>query len=158
MVKTIFFLLISFVSISFSQIGEKEKLNVLIDSWHKAAEIADKEGYFNFMDEDGIFLGTDAAERWTKKEFFKWSSPYFDKAPAWTLTPVRREIMLSKDKKFAWFDEDLNTGMGPCRGSGVLVKKGNIWRLVQYNLALTIPNEAIEEIKPIVKEKLNLRK
>lgn len=127
---------------------------MLIDSWHKAAESADKDGYFNFIDEDGIFLGTDATERWTKKEFFKWSSPHFDKAPAWILTPVRREISISQDKSYAWFDEGLNTGMGPCRGSGVLVKKGNIWRLVQYNLSLTIPNEALEEIRPIVREKI----
>lgn len=156
--KTVFILILSFVSMSFSQVEEKEQLNELIDLWHKAAEIADKESYFNFMDEEGIFLGTDATERWTKKEFMEWSARYFEKAPAWILTPLRRELNLSKDKKFAWFDEDLNTGMGPCRGSGVLVKKGNIWKLVQYNLALTIPNEAIEEIKLIVREKLDLKK
>lgn len=156
--KKVLIFVLTLASISFSQLEEREKLNELIDSWHKAAEIADKEVYFNFISDDGIFLGTDATERWTKKEFVEWSTPYFKEAPAWTLTPIRREIMMSKDKKFAWFDEDLNTGMGPCRGSGILVKDGDVWKLVQYNLALTIPNEAIEEIKSIVKEKLNLKK
>jgi ketosteroid isomerase-like protein len=156
--KTVILLYLLFVSISFSQIDEKEQISELIDLWHKAAEIADKDSYFNFMDDEGIFLGTDATERWTKKEFMEWSSRYFEKAPAWILTPIRREIILAKEKIFAWFDEDLNTSMGPCRGSGVLVKKGNGWKLVHYNLALTIPNEAIKEIKSILKEKLDSKK
>ncbi|MBM4175492.1 MAG: nuclear transport factor 2 family protein [Ignavibacteria bacterium] len=155
-----YFVLLTFflASQAVSQQDENTMVNNLLDSWHKSAEISDQESYFNFIDAEGIFLGTDAEERWTKTEFLKWSAPYFERSSAWSLIPIRRNVIFSGDTAVAWFDEDLETGMGPCRGSGVLVKKGNNWKLVHYNLALTIPNEAVKEIQQIVQEKLKLRK
>jgi hypothetical protein len=48
----------------------------------------------------------------------------------------------------AWFDEALDTpNLGPCRGSGVLVKEGNSWKIAQYNLSVPIPNALMDEIK-----------
>jgi hypothetical protein len=43
--------------------------------------------------------------------------------------------------KTAWFDELLNTQMKICRGSGVLVKIGQEWKIKQYVLSMTIPND-----------------
>ncbi len=46
----------------------------------------------------------------------------------------------------AWFDEALDTpNMGPCRGSGVLVRAGDTWRIAQYNLSVPIPNDLVDE-------------
>ena len=57
----------------------------------------------------------------------------------------------------AWFDELLdNAKYGRCRGTGVLRKmesgKGG-WKIVQYNLTLTIPNEVAGEVVALVKAK-----
>jgi hypothetical protein len=53
--------------------------------------------------------------------------------------------MYSANKKMAWFDEDLDTWMRGCRGSGILVKKKGEWKLVYYNLTVLIENEKIKE-------------
>ena len=44
-------------------------LNQKIDNWHNAASNANFDNYFNFIANDGIFIGTDVSERWTKTEF-----------------------------------------------------------------------------------------
>jgi hypothetical protein len=49
----------------------------------------------------------------------------------------------------AWFDELLNTQMKICRGSGVMIKIGNDWKIQQYVLSMTIPNENTNEIVKI---------
>ena len=47
----------------------------------------------------------------------------------------------------AWFDEALDTpNMGPCRGSGVLVRGGDAWKIAQYNLSIPIPNDLADGI------------
>ena len=41
-------------------------VNNILDTYHAAAAEADWENYFQLMSDDGIFLGSDAGERWTK--------------------------------------------------------------------------------------------
>jgi hypothetical protein len=142
-----------FTSIASAQ-SNQAVINDLLDKWHKDASAADEASYFNFISEDGIFMGTDATERWTKKEFQQWAAPYFKKESAWTLTPISRTIYFSHDNNFAWFDEEFESSMGPCRGSGVLQFAEGEWKIVHYNLALTIPNEIIPQVRELVKESL----
>ena len=51
--------------------------------------------------------------------------------------------MYSPDGKMAWWDELLDTWMGVCRGSGVLIQTEQGWKIKHYNLAVTIPNDKI---------------
>jgi ketosteroid isomerase-like protein len=126
----------------------------LLDDWHLAAAQADEKRYFAYLGADAVFLGTDASERWTKSEFQKFAHPYFVKGKAWSFKCVRRTISLSKDGQVAWFEENLDTpNMGPCRGSGVLTRDGGDWKIAQYNLALTIPNEKMAKVKKLLDEK-----
>lgn len=125
--------------------SETEKIDQLIDSWHKAAAEADYSNYFGFMAENFIFLGTDPTERWDKEQFSGFCKPYFDKGKAWDFRKIERHIEISKDGKVAWFDEKISTWMKDCRGSGVLVKVGKEWKLTQYNLAVLIENDKIKE-------------
>jgi hypothetical protein len=119
-------------------------LDQLMDNWHLAASKADLKAYFEVVTDDFIFLGTDPNERWTKQEFEAFCKPYFDKGSAWTFTKKERNWIFSKDKKIAWFDEKLDTWMGDCRGSGIMVKKGKMWKLAYYNLTVLIENEKIQ--------------
>lgn len=123
----------------------------LLDVWHMAAAKADEETYFKYLSDEAIYLGTDATERWTKEEFRKFAHPYFAKGKAWTFEAVKRGVHLSKDGKIAWFDEELKTqNLGPARGSGVLVLEKDGWRIVQYNLSITIPNERFDAVKKLL--------
>ena len=132
--------------------GEVDRL---LTAWHRAAAVADAPAYFGLLADDAVFLGTDARERWTKKRFQEWAAPFFRRASAWTFNATRRQISFSRDGRVAWFDEDLaSPHYWPCRGSGVLEREGGRWRLRQYNLAFTIPNEATAAVKPLVEAAL----
>lgn len=125
---------------------DKEKINMVLDAWHKAAAEAKSNAYFNFMTEDAIFIGTDANENWNKTEFQAFAKPYFDKGKAWNFTAVERHIYFDKTGKTAWFDELLSTQMKICRGSGVLVKIGEDWKIKHYVLSMTVPNDNVNEV------------
>lgn len=125
----------------------KAAVAAVLDDWHKAAAAADEPRYFGHFTADAVFLGTDATERWSRDEFRAWAKPYFSKGKAWSFKPVSRHISLSKDGAMAWFDEALDTpNLGPSRGSGVLVKEGNTWKIAQYNLSVPIPNDLMGEV------------
>ena len=118
----------------------KGNINETIDNWHKAAATANYEVYFNLMEDDAIFIGTDATENWSKKAFQEYAKPHFNKGKAWSFTPLERHVFTDKSGKIAWFDELLDTQMKICRGSGVLVKVNKQWKIKHYVLSMTIPN------------------
>src|SRR5687768_17001483 len=94
---------------------ETNTINTLLDNWHIAAAKGDYNGYFGKIDNDGIYIGTDATENWGKKAFEAFSKPYFDKGKAWDFKAMERHVYFSKDGKTAWFDELLDTWMKVCR-------------------------------------------
>lgn len=106
---------------AFPQGSVKEQIGRFIDKWHNAASRADMQAYFDKIDENGIYIGTDATEHWTRQAFYDWSKPYFDKGKAWSFQAEERNIYLSDDGNLAWFDEKLSSASGPLRGSGVLI-------------------------------------
>jgi ketosteroid isomerase-like protein len=143
--------------IEFSSETEKQNINNLLDSFNLAAANADYDLYFSYYAEDAVFIGTDATENWTKSEFMKWSKPYFDRGRAWDFTSLQRNIFFDDSGKIAWFDELLDTQMKLCRGSGVLIKQGNSWKIMQYVLSMTIPNsktDGVVELKAEIEDTL----
>lgn len=143
------FLLLFFSSCAVGQNSAKQEelqVNTVLDAWHKAAADAQFETYFDLMSPDAIFIGTDASENWNKINFKAYAKPHFDKGKAWSFTAIERHVFFDKTGKFAWFDELLNTQMKVCRGSGVLVKTGGKWKIQQYVLSMTIPNENANEV------------
>ena len=127
-----------------SEFSEKE-IHTLLDSWHKAAADADLNAYFNLMTKDAIYIGTDPGERWTREEFYGFCEPYFEKGTTWDFKAFDRKIYASANNQTIWFDELLNTWMGVCRGSGVLVLEDGEYKISHYHLSVTIKNESIKE-------------
>ena len=140
--------------IPFINVNEVKEIDTLLTKWHHAAAVADAKTYFGYLDDDAIYMGTDAKEYWTKEEFQKWAEPYFKRKSAWNIYATKRNIYLSDDKTYAWFDEVLTAGFGPARGSGILIKTKDGWKIKHYNLAVTIPNEIIPEVKKLVEKEL----
>lgn len=143
------------VLLSVGTTPEKE-VGLMLDAWHDAAARADENAYFaHFADADSIFMGTDATERWTATEFRAWAKPYFDRGRAWAFKVVERHTYLSPDESIAWFDEVLDTpNMGPCRGSGVAVRRDGVWKVAHYNLTLPVPNAILDKVVEMVAEEL----
>lgn len=130
----------------------KKKIDKNLDNWHKAAAEANFNNYFGMMADDAIFIGTDATENWNLQEFKKFSKPYFDAGKAWDFKTIERNIYLNEDRRIGWFDELLDTHMGICRGSGVMIKENGKWKVQHYVLSITIPNDNVDEITLIKKE------
>lgn len=131
----------------------KKDIEVSLNSWHKAAADADFEAYFDLMTSDAVFIGTDATENWQLEEFKSFSKPYFDKGKAWSFTAIERNVYLSpSDDTIAWFDEHLNTQMGVCRGSGIMKKIDNKWKVQHYVLSIAVPNENVSALTNLKKE------
>jgi ketosteroid isomerase-like protein len=118
-----------------------------LDEFHGAASRADAKAYFDLFAPDGIFIGTDATERWTVEEFKAYAMPSFSKGKGWTYLPKNRHIQLAPQGDIVWFDEMLeNKSYGTCRGTGVLRKVGNAWKISQYHLTIPVPNELAEKV------------
>lgn len=145
---TLYILLITGFTL-FAQNQPKETINKMINTWHEAAADANFNAYFDVMTDDAIFIGTDATENWDKKAFIAFAKPYFDKGKAWSFTTLERNIYFATDGKTAWFDELLSTQMKICRGSGILVKINNQWKIKHYVLSMTIPNDNVDEVVKI---------
>lgn len=129
-------------------------INKLMDAWHHAAAVADEDTFFGSMTADGIYLGTDATERWLRDEMKEWSKQYFAKESAWAFTANDRQVYFSANGQTAWFEELLDTWMGPCRGSGVLTKTADGWKIRHYNLTVLVANDLIQDyIKLLPKKK-----
>lgn len=133
--------------------SEKDTINMVLNEWHKSASETKYDAYFDAMAKTSYFIGTDASENWRKKDFKVFSKPFFDLGKAWDFKSVERNVYISADGKTAWFDELLDTWMGVCRGSGVLSKTEDVWKIEQYVLSVTIPNENITEVIAIKKVK-----
>ncbi|MBQ0152328.1 MAG: nuclear transport factor 2 family protein [Chryseobacterium sp.] len=118
----------------------------MLDNFNKAAAEAEFLTYFDFFDDESTFIGTDATEIWDKKQFMAYAKPHFEKKKTWNFKSLKRNIYFSNDGKLAWFDEVLDTQMKICRGSGVLAFKNGKWKVKQYVLSMTIPNEVSNKV------------
>jgi ketosteroid isomerase-like protein len=154
MTRTILFLFLGLLTtVGIAQnTSEKETIDTMLVSWHKAAADADFDAYFGLMTNDAVFIGTDATENWQISEFKSFSKPYFDKGKAWSFTTLERNIYLDTNQDTAWFDEHLKTQMGICRGSGVVKKEDGVWKVKHYVLSIAIPNENVTKVTEMKEE------
>lgn len=130
--------------------AELKILNTFMDNWHHSAAIADENMFFGSMDSNAVYLGTDPGERWLKSEFMSWGMKYFQRDTAWAFIPYNRIWEFTDDYQYAWFDELLETHMGTCRGSGILKRFGDGWKIKQYNLTLTLPNDRMKDYRKMI--------
>ncbi|MBX9449364.1 MAG: nuclear transport factor 2 family protein [Taibaiella sp.] len=121
----------------------------VLDELNQAAAEADFNRYFDLYREDAVFTGTEAGERWHKNQFMDYARPYFEKGKAWNFRSIDRHIYIHTRQDIAWFDELLLTQMKLCRGSGVLVKENDRWKIQQYILSITVPNDVLDQVIPI---------
>jgi len=152
--RYIFAALLLMVSCSLMANNDVKSVNDVLDSLHDSASKAQFDSYFSLYHEDAVFIGTDASEVWSKEAFKAYAKPHFDKGNGWTYHPRDRHVYFSPNKDVAWFDELLdNKKLGETRGTGVLVKEGDIWLISQYHLTIPIPNQiagaVAEQIKAL---------
>ena len=126
------------------------EVNAFVDGWHDDAANT-RVAYFDKIARDGVYIGTDRTELWTRDEFKAWSKKYFDAKSAWTFKATRRNVYASADKSLIWFDELLDTkNMGTAMASGVLRKTKTGFEIVHYQLSLAVPNAVNDQVVGII--------
>lgn len=120
-------------------------IHALLDGLHDDAAQARFAAYFSRYTPDAVFLGTDRSERWTLPQFMAYAAPVFDDGRGWTYHPVERHIEGTGDTR--WFDEVLhNAKLGHCRGTGVVVRTPEGWRVAHYALTMLVPNSIAADV------------
>lgn len=120
------------------------QVSSVLDALHHNASVADEPAYFALFAPEGVFLGTDATERWTVEEFRAYAQAPFSRGRGWTyvLRDGTRHIEFDPSGSVAWFDEILdNANYGETRGSGVLRRVDGAWKITQYHLTIPVPND-----------------
>ena len=138
-------------SIAMADADFKAKVSAFIDSWHDDAKHA-RQSYFDKMAPEGVFIGTDKTELWKREQFREWAKPHFAKGRAWSFKALQRNVYMAPDRSYIWFDELLDTQMGPCQASGVIRNTGSGFQIEHYQLSMAVPNEVGKEVTAIIRE------
>lgn len=128
--------------------GDEGDIHRVLDDFNDAAAKADEDRYFGLFAPEGVFLGTDATERWNLEEFKKFAMPYFTQMDsAWIFVPQQRWVSVDPDGNSASFHERLGSRTyGHCRGTGALRKIDGRWRVTLYDLTVPVPNELMKGV------------
>lgn len=134
-------------------------VDTVLDRFHRAAAEADGETYFGQLESQAVFIGTDPGERWSVREFRAFAEPYFERGEGWTYMPTERHFDIDEDGSTVWFDEMLeNETYGTTRGTGVVMKTVDGWKIVQYHLAIPVPNALAQDVVALIRGDSDARK
>ena len=139
-------------ALAFDRTAEERAVAALLDGFHAAAEHGDKEGYLAALTKDAVFMGTDSWERWPFPEFEKYVSERFKDGKGWSYRSIEKHIDFSADGRTGWFDEITRSEKwGDFRGTGVVVKTGDQWKIAHYSLTFLVPNQVWEQVSDLAK-------
>lgn len=130
------------------------EIAAVLDQLNVASTAADTAAYFALFTPDARFIGTDATERWSLDGLRAFTEPYFSRGQGWTYTPRDRVITVApiECRCIAWFDEELdNPDYGQTRGSGVLRKTPDGWKIEQYVLSFAVPNDKAGAVVEVIR-------
>ena len=155
--KKILFILVLPIIFCCQNTNLDQAVTSVLNKLHLNASEARGTEYFDLFAEDAIFFGTDINERWDKNAFQEYGMTRFETGKGWTYHMTKRNIYFSDDDETCWFDELVrNDKYGQLRGTGVMKLVDQDWKIVQYNLALPIPNDLFpkyaQEIMEFYKE------
>lgn len=148
--KTVLVLILMVSLTSIGQDNKEDEVNTFLDGWHSDAANADIDSYFSKIHPEGIFIGTDESEVWSKEAFHEWSVPKFAEGKTWDFKAYERNIYFSETGEMAWFDEKLSTSTLPLRGSGVLKYWDGKWIIMHYVLSVMVPNEKYYDVVDVL--------
>ncbi len=136
-----------------TDLESRQAIDDLLTRFRRAAAQADADRYFDCLDGDGIFFGTDGQERFTVEQLKDALQPSFSQGTGWQHKIRQRHIFVGPDSKIGWFDEQSErANFGEMRTTGVVKKTAEGWKIVQYHVALVVPNEAVDEVVAVIRK------
>lgn len=125
------------------------EVTAVLDELNRASSTADEAAYFGLFTPDARFIGTDPTEHWSLTEFRTFAEPIFQRDTAWSYPATDRHVTIAEIdcRCIAWFEEKLtNSHYGVTRGSGVMRKTADGWKIEQYVLSFAIPNDRADAV------------
>jgi hypothetical protein len=115
-----------------------------LDALHKAGADANSAAFESLLAQDVVFLGVDGDARLEGQSARDFLSEHLMQGNAWAYRSIERETRLSPDGSVAWFDETLqHDQLGRGRGTGVLIRGSEGWKVAQYSLIVPLPGGAV---------------
>lgn len=147
-------ILLPLVSCGQPSVADTDLISAVLDEFHDAAANGDKTRYLNQMTDDAVFMGTDETERWPKHpDFTDYVDMRFVDGRGWTYHSVDRNVQISDGGDVAWFDEVVfSETNGRFRGTGILVRDADQWRIAHYAFSFLIDNEHWEAVIALTRE------
>ena len=129
------------------------RVNAFVDEWHADAAHA-RLAYFDKIAPDGVYIGTDKTERWTRDAFKTWAARFFERPSAWSFTARHRNVAFTPDRSVIWFDEQLDSAMGVLQASGVMRSRATDggFEIVHYQLSIAVPNAVQPKVSELIRE------
>jgi uncharacterized protein (TIGR02246 family) len=122
----------------------------LFDGFNSAFKIKDASAMGNFLSDDGIFLGTDPEEFWSKQSVMEDVSKMAQDTTIDTKYTVdKREVRVSPDGKTALVIEQSVVpflGKIPVRTIGHAAMKDGQWKIDFYSWNLVPKNESLDKL------------
>ena len=150
-IPTLILSLLAGLSLADQHDDDRAAIDAVLDDFHDAAASADAERYLGHMTDEAVFMGTDEWERWPKRpDFTEYVAMRFENG-GWSYRSVERHVEISGDT--AWFDEVVfSERNGRFRGTGVLVRDEDRWKIAHYAMSFLIFNENWQEVVELTKK------
>lgn len=131
---------------------DAQAIAALLNDFHSAATDADLERYLGHFSDDAVFMGTDDWERWPIAEFRSYVAGRFESGTGWTYVPEERFTNFDATGNTAWFDEIVvSPQWGRFRGTGVVKRTPEGWKIAHYSLTALVPNERFADVAAVTK-------
>ena len=155
--RNLFLLGLFVCSLGIAADQEEVAIGRVLDDFHDAAAHGDKDRYLGHMTDDAVFMGTDEWERWPKHpDFSDYVSSRFKDGNGWRYRSVEREISVASSGNVAWFDEVVfSETNGRFRGTGVLVKQDEDWKIAHYAMSFLVFNENWQDVIELTRKTRN---
>lgn len=130
------------------------EVTAVLDRLNLASSTADEAAYFDLFAPDARFVGTDPNEHWSLAEFRAYAEPHFQRGDGWSFPATERLVAIADIdcRCIAWFEEKLDSRhYGATRGSGVMRKTADGWKIEQYVLSFAIPNDRSDAVVAAVR-------
>lgn len=128
----------------------KDSVTALMNRYHRSMLNKDADGLLATISDNGLVLGTDPDEAWSKDELSKYLVEPFSDSSKFQPYTVIREVRPGPDGKTALaIEQYIFTQISsrlPVRGIAYVVKKDGRWQIDTYSLSIIPENEDLTRI------------
>ena len=118
----------------------KREIAAVLDSMHEGFQKKDFKELENCLTEDGLYLGTDPSQTWSKKQLTEYYDSHVDDSAIVSYNLVSRNILLSRNNNSAIAIEQFFSGRISekvmIRGVARLIYRDNEWKINFYSWSM----------------------